>query len=125
VTDVTELIRQYVERLEARDWAGFQAVLHPDVVYRMPQSGEVVRGRSAYLRWNQEYPDVWHLHLAEVYGDGNGGVARLDVRDSRSHDPVTAIAFFAVLDGAVSEVTDWWPEPFDPPPGREHLAERE
>jgi hypothetical protein len=47
------------------------------------------------------------------------------VRDSRSHDPVTAIAFFAVLDGAVSEVTDWWPEPFDPPPGREHLAERE
>jgi ketosteroid isomerase-like protein len=123
MTETTELIRAYVERLEARDWDGFAAVLHPDVVYRMPQSREVVRGRDAYLRWNQEYPDVWHLRLAEVYGDPTGGAARLDVDDSRESGPITALVFFRVADGQVREVTDWWPEPFDPPAGRSHLAE--
>ena len=120
-----ELIRQYVERLEARDWEGFAAVLHPNVVYRLPQSREVVRGRDAYVRWNQEYPDVWHLRLAEVYGDDTGGAARLVVTDSREPEPVTALVFVKVADGRVVEVTDWWPEPYEPPPGREHLAERE
>jgi hypothetical protein len=44
------LIRAYVERLEARDWTGLAGLLHPDVIYRLPQTREVVRGRDAYLR---------------------------------------------------------------------------
>jgi len=26
--------------------------------------------------------------------------------------------------GLISRVVDYWPEPYDPPPGREHLVER-
>lgn len=125
VTTTVDLIQRYVERLEARDWAGFAELLHPDVVYRMPQSAEVVRGRDAYLRWNQEYPDVWHLRLVEAYGDENGGAARLDVDDSREAQPVTALVFFQVADGTITQITDFWPEPYEPPAGREHLTERE
>jgi len=55
----TALLRAYVETLQARDWDRFAELLHPDVVYRMPQTREVVRGRAAYLRWNQDYPDGW------------------------------------------------------------------
>ena len=36
-----------------------------------------------------------------------------------------AMVFLTVdADGLVTEVTDFWPEPYDPPTGREHLVER-
>jgi len=35
----------------------------------------------------------------------------------------TGIAFFTFQDGRITSVTDFWPEPYDPPPGREHLTE--
>jgi len=117
------LVRSYVERLEARDWAGVTQVLHPDVTYRLPQTREVVRGRDAYLRWNREYPDGWHLRLAEAYGDASGGAARVEVEVDGER--VTAIVFVSVERGLITEIYDWWPTPYDPPPGREHLATRE
>jgi hypothetical protein len=35
-----------------------------------------------------------------------------------------AMAFFEFADGVITRVTDFWPEPYEPPPGREHLVER-
>jgi hypothetical protein len=116
------LLHAYVERLEARDWDGVEKLLHPDVVYRLPQTGEVVRGRDAYLRWNREYPDGWHLRLVEAYGDGTGGAARVDA-DVEGED-ADALVFVKVGDGVLTEITDWWPTGYEPPSGREHLAER-
>jgi hypothetical protein len=77
------LIRASVDRLEARGWDGLADLLRPDVVYRLPQTQEVVRGRDAYLRWNREYPDVWHLRLLESYADSSGGAARFNQLLSR------------------------------------------
>jgi hypothetical protein len=34
------------------------------------------------------------------------------------------MVFFPVSDRLVAAVTDFWPEPYEPPPGREHLVER-
>jgi ketosteroid isomerase-like protein len=119
-----DLLRAFVERLEARDWSGFADLLHPDVTYRIPQTREVVQGRDAYVRWNREYPDIWHLRLAEAYGDATGGVARIDA-DVEGEGTVTAIAFFVVDEGVITEINDWWPTSYDPPSGREHLAVRE
>jgi hypothetical protein len=34
------------------------------------------------------------------------------------------MAFFEFTDGLITRVTDFWPEPYEPPPGREHLVER-
>jgi ketosteroid isomerase-like protein len=125
VTDTVALIRQYVDRLEARDWSAVEDVLHPDVVYRLPQTREVVRGRDAYLRWNQEYPDVWHLRLVSVYGDETGGAARLSVAIDGADGEVDALVFVAVADDRLAEITDWWPTPYEPDPARAHLADRD
>jgi len=120
-----ELLRTYVDVLEARDWSALTALLHEDVVYRLPQTREVVRGREDYLRWNIDYPDVWHLRLVEAYGDGSGAAARLSVRIDGEPHPVDALVFVKAAGGRLVEITDWWPEPYDPPPGREHLATRD
>lgn len=114
------LLSAYVERMEARDWEGLGELLHPDVVYRLPQTREVVTGRNAYLRWNREYPDGWHLRLAEAYGDQTGGAARVEANVDDEH--VTALVFVRVSGGVLTEITDWWPTAYDPPPGREHLS---
>jgi hypothetical protein len=34
------------------------------------------------------------------------------------------MTFFEFADGLITRVTDSWPERYEPPPGREHLAER-
>jgi hypothetical protein len=40
-------------------------------------------------------------------------------------DEVPALSFFDTgPDGLVTRVTEFWPEPYEPPAGREHLAER-
>lgn len=125
MTSTVALLHDYIERLENRDWYGLTGLLHPDVVYRMPQTREIVRGREAYLRWNQEYPDVWHLRLVEAYGDDIGGAARLDVKIDGESGTTPALVFVRIADGLLVEITDFWPTPYDPPPGREHLVERE
>lgn len=104
VTDTVALIRRYVEQLEARD---------------------VVRGRGAYVRWNREYPDVWHLQLLSAYGDESGGAARLRVAVDREGEDGDALVFVTVADGRLAEISDWWPTPYEPDPARAHLADRE
>ncbi len=34
------------------------------------------------------------------------------------------MVFLTVEDGLVTEVVDFWPDAYEPPPGREHLVER-
>jgi hypothetical protein len=41
--------------------------------------------------------------------------------DDRTDD---TMAFFEFGRGLITRVTDFWPEPYEPPPGREHLVER-
>ena len=121
-----ELAERFIASLEARDWDAWTALLHPDVVYEIPQSRERIRGRDRYLRFNQEYPGDWHLRPKVVIADGQHAVVwfawSLDGRpDEGSAD---AMAFFEFADGLIIQVTDFWPEPYEPPTGREHLTER-
>ena len=40
-------------------------------------------------------------------------------------DEMVGLAFLEVRDGLISRVTDFWPEPYEAPAGREHLTEEE
>jgi len=40
----SELAERFIASLEARDWEGWAALLHPGVVYEIPQSRERIRG---------------------------------------------------------------------------------
>jgi ketosteroid isomerase-like protein len=118
-----DVVRRFVETLEARDWDAWSALLHPEVVYEIPQSRERIRGRERYLSFNLDFPGDWHLRPKRVIADDTQGVCWFGwtVDGSAEED---AMAFFTVADGLVTEVVDFWPEPYDPPRGREHLVER-
>jgi hypothetical protein len=117
-----ELAERFIASLEARDWDAWAGLLHPAVVYEIPQSRERIRGRDRYLRFNREYPGDWHLRPKVTIADERHGVVWFEwLLDGRAAD---AMAFFEFADGLITRVTDFWPEPYEPPPGREHLVER-
>ena len=121
--DTHDVLARFVATLEARDWDAWSALLHPDVVYEIPQSRERIRGRERYLRFNREFPGDWHLTPKRVVAEGGSGVCWFGWRVG--DESADAVVFLTVdTDGLVTEVTDFWPEPYDPPTGREHLVER-
>jgi ketosteroid isomerase-like protein len=117
-------VERFIDSLERRDWEAWVALLDPDVVYELPQSRERIRGRERYLQFNQEFPGDWHLELKVAIADDRNGVAWFWWRVG-AQEPGEAMAFFEFGDeGLITAVTDFWPEPYDPPSGREHLVER-
>lgn len=118
-----DLVVRFIESLEQRDWAAWASLLDEQVVYELPQTRERINGRDRYMRFNQEYPGAWHLRLKVAFADEAHGVAWFgwEVADQ---GPAEGVAFFTFADGLITSVTDFWPEPYDPPPGREHLVER-
>jgi hypothetical protein len=113
---------EFAEALERRDWDGFAALLAEDVLYEIPQTREVINGSERYVQFNTEYPGDWHITQQRIIADETGAsmLFRWDLGDESS----LAIVFFEISDGLVRRVTDFWPEPYEPPPGREHLVER-
>jgi ketosteroid isomerase-like protein len=117
-------VERFIDSLERRDWEAWATLLDPDVVYELPQSRERIRGRERYLRFNQEFPGDWHLELKAAIADERNGVAWFWWRVGAA-EPGDAMAFFRFGDdGLITAVTDFWPEPYEPPSGREHLVER-
>ncbi|NES31264.1 nuclear transport factor 2 family protein [Micromonospora terminaliae] len=113
----------YVDRLEHRDWSGLAGLLTDDVVYEMPQTRERIRGRDRFLRFNIDYPGDWHLRMRRVVADDRTAALWLDVRVAAEQQD--ACVWLEVSEGGlISRIVDYWPEPYEPPPGREHLVER-
>ena len=108
--------------MEARDWTTLARVMAADVVYELPQSRERIRGRDRYVQFNQEFPGDWHLEPRVVLADEHHGCALFDWR--LGEEESQGIVFFEFADGLIVKVTDFWPEPYEPPTGREHLVER-
>jgi ketosteroid isomerase-like protein len=118
-----QLASEYIDSLEQRDWPRLTTLLAEDVVYEMPQTRERIRGRSAFVQFNVEYPGDWHLQVRRVVADGRLAALWLDVRVGAER--LDACVWLEVSEqGLITRVTDYWPEPYDPPAGRDHLAER-
>lgn len=123
MTDAAAVARRFLATLEARDWEAWASLLSPDVVYEVPQSRERIRGRAAYRLFNETYPGDWHLRPLVVIGDDQRAVVWFAWRvgDEQADGQV----FLEVdPDGLITRVTDFWPEPYDPPERPAGLVER-
>jgi hypothetical protein len=122
MTVAKDLAVAFADRLERRDWTALAELLDPNVVYEIPQTRERIRGRVRYVAFNAEYPGDWHIEPLVVLGDAHDG--SMLFRWSLAGQASLAIAFFEVGGGLITKITDFWPEPYEPPPGREHIVER-
>jgi ketosteroid isomerase-like protein len=106
-------IETYFQTANARDWMGFAAILHPDVVYELPQTRERVPGREAYLDFNITFPGDWTIEVSRVIADDVRGAAEIVLRVDSQVMP--ALVFFEFTDGMIARITDYWPESYEPP----------
>ena len=121
--DFTGIVQRYWALAEARDWSAYGDLLAEGVVYDMPQTGERVRGKQRYLQFNREYPGDWHIAVRRVVGDGETAASWV-VATVGAESEVGLTYFDFDADGLITKVTDFWPQPYEPPPGREHLVDR-
>ncbi|MFI6375474.1 nuclear transport factor 2 family protein [Streptomyces sp. NPDC050546] len=123
MTDLRKTVERFWAAAEARDWTAFAGTLTEDVVYELPQTRERISGRERYVRFNREYPGDWHLRVERLVAEPGQVVSRIHV--TVGVEEMYAVSFFTGDgEGRISAITDFWPEPYEPPAGREHLAER-
>ncbi|SIQ35496.1 SnoaL-like domain-containing protein [Micromonospora avicenniae] len=123
MADVEDTVMVYWHACEARDWERMGTLLADDMVYHLPQTRERIRGREAFLQFNREYPGGWHLSVTRVTGAGARAASWITVDIDGEEQP--AVSFFDLDEaGRISVITEFWPEPYEPPAGREHLVER-
>ncbi|MEU0831097.1 nuclear transport factor 2 family protein [Streptomyces sp. NPDC005969] len=123
--DLRATVETYWTAAETRDWETFAATLAEEVLYDLPQTRERIRGKERYLRFNREYPGDWHVRVERIVADRAGEQVAVRTLFTVGLEEMHAIHFFTGDDqGRIVEITDFWPEPYEPPAGREHLAER-
>ncbi|GHH23145.1 nuclear transport factor 2 family protein [Streptomyces lanatus] len=121
MTDLRKTVERFWATAEARDWDAFAGTLAEDVVYTLPQTRERISGRERYVQFNREYPGDWHIRIDRIVAEPGQVVTWLHV--TVGLEEMYAISFFTGTD-RITSITDFWPEPYEPPAGREHLTER-
>jgi len=119
-----DVVTAFWEGVDGRDWDAVGATLADDVVYDVPQTRERVRGRAGVVRFNAEYPGDWNLSITTLVAEGDTAATTIRFVSPGLPD-ATGIAFFRLDDqGRIAHMSDWWPEPYEPPADRAHLVER-
>ena len=106
---------------EAR-FADALPLLAPDFVCAWPQTGEVFRGAANFIAVQENYPGRWRCTVEHLVENGEEAVTRTRVSDGTSH--TFALSFFAAREERIRRLTEFWADPYDPPPERQRWAER-
>ncbi|MEU0780555.1 nuclear transport factor 2 family protein [Streptomyces sp. NPDC006173] len=123
MTDLRTTVESYWAAADVRDWDAFAGLLAEDVVYTLPQTRERISGRERYVAFNREYPGDWRVRIERIVAEPGHAVSWIVL--TVGLEETQAVTFFgADGDGRITTVTDFWPEPYEPPAGRDHLAER-
>ncbi len=124
MSDAVRVAQRFWELMATNDFAAVAEVLSDDFVLEWPQSRERIRGAERFARMNAEYPahGPWRFEILRLFGDREQAVSEVAVTDGvQSAQP---ISFFSVSFGRITKLVEYWPEPFEAPANRAHLAER-
>jgi ketosteroid isomerase-like protein len=117
------VVREFWRLMATNDFASVKAVLADEFVLEWPQSRERIRGGDNFARMNTEYPahGRWRFRINRLIASDDVVVTQVSVTDgTQSAEP---ISFFTVVNGKVTRLTEFWPEPYAAPENRRHLTE--
>ncbi|PKN48129.1 MAG: polyketide cyclase [Deltaproteobacteria bacterium HGW-Deltaproteobacteria-17] len=118
-----DVVRLFWDKMATNDFYAAGVVLAEDFVMEWPQSGERIRGAERFARMNSEYPakGPWRFRVNRLVAGDSEVVTQVSVTDGEQHAEV--ISFFTVVDGRITRLLEYWPEPFAPAENRRHLVE--
>jgi predicted ester cyclase len=115
MSDTTRaLIQRHWALANARQWDGFARLLAPDLQYDVPQTREYIETGAGYLEMFSTWPGDWRATITQLVCDGDKAVCIIDFDVDGQR--MTGISVFELRGGLVARVTDYWPEPYEPPP---------
>ena len=103
-------------------FAEVEPLLAPDFLCEWPQTGELIRGPANFIAVQENYPGRWRCTVEHLVDSGDEAVTRTRVSDGKTH--TFALSFFTLREGRIRRLTEFWADPYDPPPGRERWVER-
>jgi hypothetical protein len=95
---------------------------HPALLYEVPQTREYVEGGHGYLEMFSTWPGDWKASIKHLVCEESKAVCVIDF--AVGAESMTGISIFEVNDGVIAGVTDYWPEPYEPPPRATPLMKR-
>ncbi|TNC34368.1 nuclear transport factor 2 family protein [Mumia zhuanghuii] len=108
--DAVETVRALETRMEARDWEGVAALVHPAAVIEWPRTGETFTG-AAYVAMNRAYPEGWSITVRDLVGSGERAASDLEVTQEGVDGVYVAAGFWTVRDGQVVAGREYWSGP--------------
>lgn len=121
--DPEAVVREFWRLMATNRFESVQHVLAADFVMEWPQSKERIRGAENFARMNTEYPSqgVWQFRINRVVAGEDAVVTQVSITDGvQSAEP---ISFFTVVNGRITRLVEYWPEPYPAPASRAHLVE--
>ena len=118
------VVREFWRLMATNDFASVKAVLAPSFVLEWPQSNERIRGVENFVRMNAEYPTTtgrWQFKINRLVAQGSAVVTHVSITDGRQR--AEALSFFTVQGGKITDLLEYWPEPYAAPDNRRHLTE--
>ena len=124
MSDTTrELILRHWHLANARQWDEFDTLLAPDLRYEVPQTREYIESGPGYSEMFRTWPGDWTATIHHLVCDDVKAVCIIafDVGEVT----MTGISVFERRGSQIVKVTDYWPEPYEPPPRQTaHLKRR-
>jgi hypothetical protein len=109
--------------MQANDWTQAANHLAPGCRIDWPCTGEQIVGRSNFASIQASYPTNtgrWSFELHRLIADADMVVSEVTVSDGEQS--ARLVAFSEVNDGRISHQVEYWPVPYEPMRGREHLT---
>jgi len=118
-----EIVESFWDAMRANDWRRAASHLAEDCVIDWPCSGERIVGRTDFAEMQARYPTQtgrWTFDVHRLVVEDNVAASEVTVSDGEQSARLVA---FAVVDGEhIARQIEYWPMPYDPPPGREGLT---
>lgn len=108
------LILQHWELANARRWNEFSHLLHPELRYEVPQTREYIESGLGYLEMFSTWPGDWRATVKHLVCEESKAICVIDFLVGG--ETMTGISIFELSGPLITGVTDYWPEPYEPPP---------
>ncbi|HEY6604951.1 MAG TPA: nuclear transport factor 2 family protein [Gaiellaceae bacterium] len=74
-----EVVVEFWDRIQARDWDGLGRLLSDDFVVDWPDTRVRIRGRENFVEFNRSYPEGWTIDVLGIVAEGNTVVSEVRV----------------------------------------------
>ncbi len=96
-----------------RDWPAFAGLIAAGLYYQVPQTREYIQSPEGYVDLFKTWPGDWSATIQQLVCEESAAICIIEFKVGT--ETVTGISHFRLAENKIVEVTDYWPEPYEPP----------